>query len=120
MVSSLKRIAAVNPQRRVIFGHAARDAAHHALRAEVEALKAVMPNLSVVTFYEERGDAQDAVEGRMDVARLPAWKREEAEVWMCGPHKFMQAQWLSLLYAGVPAARLHREVFGPELLDHLL
>jgi nitric oxide dioxygenase len=120
MVSSLKRIAAVNPQRRVIFAHAARDAAHHALRAEVEALKAVMPNLSVVTFYEERGDAQDAVEGRMDVARLPAWKREEAEVWMCGPHKFMQAQWLSLLYAGVPAARLHREVFGPELLDHLL
>jgi nitric oxide dioxygenase len=41
-------------------------------------------------------------------------------VWLCGPHKFMQAQWLSLLHAGVPAARLHREVFGPELLDHLL
>jgi nitric oxide dioxygenase len=32
----------------------------------------------------------------------------------------MQAQWLGLLNAGVPAARLHREVFGPELLDHLL
>jgi len=120
MVSSLKRIAAVNPQRRVIFAHAARDAAHHALGAEVAALKAVMPNLSVVTFYEERGDAQDAIEGRMNVNLLPAWKREEAEVWMCGPHKFMQAQWLSLLYLGVPAARLHREVFGPELLDHLL
>jgi nitric oxide dioxygenase len=120
MVSSLKRIAAVNPQRRVIFAHAARDASHHALRAEVEALKAVMPNLSVVTFYEERGDAQDAIEGRMNVNLLPAWKREEAQVWMCGPHKFMQAQWLSLLYAGVPPARLHREVFGPELLDHLL
>jgi nitric oxide dioxygenase len=120
MISALKRIAAVNPQRRVIFAHAARDAAHHALGAEVEALKAVMPNLSVVTFLEERGDAQDAIEGRMDVAKLPAWPREEAEVWMCGPHKFMQAQWLALLYLGVPAARLHREVFGPELLDHLL
>jgi nitric oxide dioxygenase len=120
MVSSLKRIAAVNPQRRVIFAHAARDASHHALRADVEALAASMPNLSVVTFYEERGDAQDAIEGRMDVKQLPAWPREEAEVWLCGPHKFMQAQWLSLLHAGVPAARLHREVFGPELLDHLL
>jgi nitric oxide dioxygenase len=120
MVSAVKRIAAVNPQRRVIFAHAARNAAHHALRAEVEALKAVMPNLSVVTFYEERGDAQDVIEGRMNVAKLPAWKREEAEVWLCGPHKFMQAQWLSLLHAGVPAARLHREVFGPELLDHML
>jgi nitric oxide dioxygenase len=120
MVSSVKRIAAVNPQRRVIFAHAARNAAHHALRADVEALKAIMPNLSVVTFYEERGDAQDVLEGRMEVAKLPVWKREEAEVWLCGPHKFMQAQWLSLLHAGVPAARLHREVFGPELLDHLL
>jgi nitric oxide dioxygenase len=113
MVSSLKRIAAVNPQRRVIFAHAARDAAHHALRADVDAVAASMPNLSVVNFYED-------TQGRMDVKLLPAWPREEAEVWLCGPHKFMQAQWLSLLYAGVPAARLHREVFGPELLDHLL
>lgn len=120
MVSSLRRVAEVNPQRRVIFAHAARDAAHHALRAEVEALKAVMPNLSVVTFYEDKGEAQDAIEGRMDVARLPAWPVEQAEVYLCGPHKFMQAQWLGLLYRGVPAAKLHREVFGPELLDHLL
>jgi nitric oxide dioxygenase len=120
MVSSLKRIAAVNPQRRVIFAHAARDASHHALRADVDALKAAMPNLSVVNFYEERGDAQDAIEGRMEVAKLPLWPRDGANVWLCGPHRFMQAQWLSLLHAGVPAARLHREVFGPELLDHLL
>jgi nitric oxide dioxygenase len=113
MVSSLKRIAEVNPQRRVIFAHTARDATHHPLREEVGALKDVMPNLSLVTFYE---DAQ----GHMDVSKLPSWPREGANVWLCGPHKFMQAQWLSLLHLGVPAARLHREVFGPELLDHLL
>jgi nitric oxide dioxygenase len=120
MVGSLKRIAEVNPQRRVIFAHAARDADHHALRAEVESLKATMPNLSVVTFYEDRAGVQDAIEGRMNVALLPAWPREEAKVYLCGPHKFMQAQWLALLDMGVPAGRLHREVFGPELLDHLL
>ena len=120
MVAAVKRIAAVNPQRRVIFAHAARDAAHHALRAEVEALKAVMPNLTVVTFHEDAQGAADVIEGRMDVAQLPAWPREEADVYLCGPHKFMQAQWLGLLEAGVPASRLHREVFGPELLDHLL
>jgi nitric oxide dioxygenase len=120
MVASLKRIAEVNPQRRVIFAHAARDAGHHALRAEVESLKAAMPNLSVVTFYEDRAGVQDAIEGRMNLALLPAWPREEAKVYLCGPHKFMQAQWLALLDMGVPAGRLHREVFGPELLDHLL
>jgi nitric oxide dioxygenase len=103
----------------VIFAHAARDAGHHALRAEVDALQAAMPNLSVVTFHEDAKEA-GVIEGRMDVAKLPAWPREEAEVYLCGPHKFMQAQWLGLLNAGVPAGRLHREVFGPELLDHLL
>jgi nitric oxide dioxygenase len=120
MVSCLKRIAQVQPQRRVVFAHAARGAAHHALGAEVEALKAVMPNLTVVNFYEELGDAQDAIEGRMNVAVLPSWAFQEANVYMCGPHKFMQVQWLSLLNHGVPAGRLHREVFGPEMLDHLL
>jgi nitric oxide dioxygenase len=120
MVSAIKRIAEVNPQRRVVFAHAARDPGHHALRNEVEALKLAMPNLSVVTFYEDLQGATDAIEGRMDVARLPAWPHEEAEVYLCGPHKFMQAQWLALINAGVPVARLHREVFGPELLDHLL
>jgi nitric oxide dioxygenase len=120
MVSTLRRVAEVNPQRHVIFAHAARDAGHHALRAEVEALRAVMPNLSVVTFYEDAADARDVLAGRMDVARLPAWPVEQGEVYLCGPHKFMQAQWLGLLYRGVPAPKLHREVFGPELLDHLL
>lgn len=118
MVATLKRIAQVAPQRRVVFAHAARNAGHHALGAEVAALKAAMPNLAVVNFYEEA--CEGALTGRMDVAQLPAWPLGEAEVYLCGPTAFMQAQWLALLQAGVPAARLHREVFGPELLDHLL
>jgi nitric oxide dioxygenase len=120
MVSVLKRIAAVNPQRQVIFAHAARDPRHHALRAEVDALKVAMPNLAVVNFYEDLQGSADGLEGRLDLARLPAWPLEEALVYLCGPHKFMQAQWLALINAGVPVARMHREVFGPELLDHLL
>ncbi|MFK3740518.1 globin domain-containing protein [Massilia sp. TN1-12] len=120
MVAAVKRIAQVAPQRRVIFAHAARDAAHHALGAEVEALKAVMPNLAVVNFYEETDGADGVHSGRMDLAKLPAWQHEDTDVYLCGPHKFMQGQWLALLQAGVPAGRLYREVFGPELLDHLL
>jgi len=120
MLSALKRIAEVNPRRRVIFAHAARDPGHHAFRAEVDTLTVAMPNLAVLSFYEDVQGAQDAIEGRMDPARLPAWPHEEADVYLCGPHKFMQAQWLALINAGVPVARLHREVFGPELLDHLL
>jgi nitric oxide dioxygenase len=108
----------VNPQRRVIFAHAARDAAHHPLRPTSKRCRPSCRTCHVVTFYEDGQRRRDRrPHGR---GALPAWPREETDVWLCGPHKFMQAQWLALLHAGVPAARLHREVFGPELLDHLL
>ena len=120
MIGALNRIAQVNPSRHVIFGHAARDAAHQAHDADIAAAKAAMPNLQVVKFYENREGASDALEGLMTLNAMPSWPRAETDVYMCGPLPFMQAQWLALVKAGVPPARLHREVFGPDLLDHLL
>lgn len=120
MIAALNRIAMVNPQRRVIFAHAARDAAHHAHQADIAAAKARMPYLNIVTFYEQTNGAADVLAGTMEIGRLPSWPRGETDVWMCGPLPFMQAQWNALLAAGAPAARLHREVFGPDLLDNLL
>jgi nitric oxide dioxygenase len=120
MIAALNRIAAVNPQRRVIFAHAAVDARHHAHQDDIAAAKARMPYLNVVTFYENPGDAPGVVAGRMDKARLPSWPLTETDVYMCGPLAFMQSQWSALVGAGAPVARLHREVFGPDLLDNLL
>ena len=113
MIAALNRIAQVNPRRHVIFAHAARGQAQHAHQADLAAAKAKMPNLRVAIFYED-------TQGRMDVALLPSWPRSETSVYLCGPLPFMQAQWQALVNIGVPAARLHREVFGPEMLDHLL
>ena len=120
MIAALNRIAQHNPRRHVIFAHAARDAAHHPHQVNIAYAAGRMPNLQVVTFYEDAAGAEGALEGRMDVARLPSWPRTETDVYLCGPLGFMQAQWLALVGAGVPAARLKREVFGPEALDHLL
>jgi nitric oxide dioxygenase len=119
MIAALNRIAMVNPERRVIFAHAARNAAHHAHQADIAAAQARMPYLHVVSFHEE-DEVEGALKGKMELARLPSWPRSETEVYMCGPLPFMQAQWNALLAAGAPAARLHREVFGPDLLDNLL
>jgi nitric oxide dioxygenase len=124
MVSALKRIAQINPQRRVIFAFAGRDQSHHAHQADIAYAQSVMPNLQVFNFYESL-DGTDATqadvhEGLMDVRKLPAWPKAEANVYMCGPTGFMKTQWLSLIEGGVPAANLHREVFGPELLDYLM
>ncbi|WP_194724187.1 NO-inducible flavohemoprotein [Noviherbaspirillum malthae] len=121
MISVLNRIAQVQPARRVVFAHAARSEALHAHRADVAAAQKRMPNLAVATFHESAGAKGKGIhEGLMDISKLPAWAREETDVYLCGPIGFMQAQWKALIEAGVPANRLHREVFGPELLDHLL
>ena len=120
MIAALNMLARNRPQCSVLFGHAARDAAHQAHGADIAAAKAAMPNLQVVTFYETVDAGSTALPGRMDVAVLPAWPRSEANVYLCGPLPFMQAQWLNLVGVGVPVTRLHREVFGPDMLDHLL
>lgn len=123
MVSVLNRIAQAQPDREVVFAHAARGSAWHAHRADVDAARKRMPNLRTATFYEEP-TAQEVAEagvhaGRMEVVKLPSWSLNDADVYLCGPVGFMQEQWRALLEAGVPAARLYREVFGPELLDHI-
>lgn len=112
MIAALNRIAAVHPQRRVIFAHAARNAEHHSHRDDVAAAQARMPHLQTITFYESEPE-----QGLMDTARLPSWPRGDTDVYMCGPQGFMHAQWQGLLAAGVPAQRLHREVFGPDALE---
>ena len=88
-----------------------------------------MPQLACVVFYEDEegsasGDTQNnkafnTAAGRMNVAALPEWDVSNTPVYMCGPTPFMQAQWKGLIALGVPASRIHQEVFGPDLLDHL-
>ncbi len=116
MVSVLNRIAQVQPKRHVIFAHAARDLQHHAHQRDLEQARSLMPNLRLVTFYEQ---GEGGLAGRMEVARLPSWPRTETDVYLCGPLAFMREQWMALVALGVPVTRLHREVFGPEMLDYL-
>lgn len=122
MISALNQIAAETPERPVLFAHAARDRENHAHRADVAAAKAAMPHLETVTFYE-RTDNEDTVSdihaGLMDAAKLPAWSYADTDVYLCGPMQFMRAQACGLQAIGVPLSNIHREVFGPEMLDSL-
>jgi len=123
MISALNRIAEVAPQRRVIFAHAARDEKHHPHQDDVALAAARMPNLQTVFFYEDLSagkPGKSAVGGRMVIDKLPQWDAANTDVYMCGPLPFMQDQWASLVKRGVPAKHLHREVFGPDMLDHLI
>ena len=44
----------------------------------------------------------------------------DADYYLCGPHAFHAGPARGLLEAGVPAGRVHRAVFGPDLLDDIL
>ncbi|VVE90192.1 globin domain-containing protein [Pandoraea bronchicola] len=123
MMSMVAALAAKGSRREVLFAHAARDVSHVALRRHLAHAATQLPNLRVATFLETpqstaHAGTGDTFAGRMDISRLalPA----DADYLLCGPAPFMQTQWRALRDAGVPAQRLHREVFGPDALDHLL
>ena len=121
MVSVLNALAS-DDKRPILFAHAARDQAHHALREEVSQAQARLPKLTSLTWYEDVKGADPRVvrAGHMALSSDLVRPFQEADFYLCGPLEFMRAQWRSLVACGVSPERLHREVFGPESLDHLL
>lgn len=124
MISVLNHLARHRPGRTVIFGHAARTPADLPHRNDLDAARERMPELEVRTFYAQAdhpaGLDPEVHRGRMQVEHLPVWPYADSPVYLCGPAGFMQAMRAQLLEAGVPQALVHREVFGPEQLEHLL
>lgn len=124
MIATLNHLAQHRPGHAVVFAHAARSKLHHSHIVDIETALESMPNLRVVTFYEVMSAAHrhapDIIAGEMRITDIPLWNRETANVYLCGPIGFMKKQWQQLLDAGVPRDRLHREVFGPDLLYNLI
>lgn len=129
MVSVLKALIARNPQRPVVFAHAARSGQHQALRGDLKDAARHLPHLRTVLFHEQAAGDDHRADAGLPPAHhglmtpgpvLEGLDLTACHVYLCGPLPFMRAQWAALLAQGVPPAQLHREVFGPELLDHLL
>ncbi len=124
MISTLNHLAINRPEHEVIFVHASRSKSHHSHTNDLDFAIEIMPNLRVTSFYNTLDafsvNPDYVIEGEMELAHLPKWDLKEANVYLCGPLGFMQKQWKALLEAGVPSYRLHREVFGPDMLDNLL
>ncbi|MFE0464596.1 globin domain-containing protein [Kitasatospora sp. NPDC058965] len=113
MVGMLDHLAAVGSDREVLVLHADRSPADHALRAQTRGLVDRLPGARAVFWYEHPGaEEPDAEVGRMEVGglALPA----DADVHLCGPLPFLRAVRAQFRDAGVPADRIHYEVFGPD------
>lgn len=121
MMSVLQTLAADPSARPVLFAHAAVDPAHQLFRDDLAAARGRLPGLTTRLFYEQGAESADDVRaGRMELSADLLAPFREADVYLCGPLPFMREQWQTLLGLGFGMNRLHREVFGPELLDHLL
>ena len=125
MTAVLASLAAQGSPRPLHWLHACRDGQHQVLRSAIDQAAAQLPQLQRSVWYEtpqasdQQGkDYQHA--GRMQLdGQLPA-QPANAHYYLCGPAAFMRAQWQALLAHGVPMQQIQREVFGPELLEHLL
>ncbi|WP_067472132.1 hypothetical protein [Actinomadura hibisca] len=113
----LDHLAAVQPEREVLFLHADRSPVVHALREQVAASLGRMPRAHAVTWYEKPGGVRGGgvLEGRIDVGALPVPLPAKARAYLCGPIPFMRGVRRGLLAAGVGEERIRYEVFGPDL-----
>lgn len=119
MIGILSRLAADGSARRVVSVHADRSPATHAFRAELRQLTGKLDNATAEVWYERPEGADEAAadvtvhEGRIDLSRIRVPAGTVA--YLCGPVPFMRAARGQLLAAGVGAADIHYEVFGPDL-----
>jgi ferredoxin-NADP reductase len=118
VLAMLYALAAARSTRQVLWLHAARDGEHHPLAAEVRRL---MLSLTLGRSYVcySRPDSRDKIGHDFDAAghlsrpvvdqiSLP----READVYLCGPNRFMADMKETLATFGVAPGRIHVEIFN--------
>ncbi|MFJ2952876.1 globin domain-containing protein [Streptomyces sp. NPDC087226] len=116
MLSMLDHLARTSSSRQVTVLHADRSPAHHAHHAEHTGLVSRLPGAALHLWYESGAGElalPHARDGRADLSDLPL--PEDATAYLCGPLPFMRAVRSGLLDKGLHPARIHYEVFGPDL-----
>ena len=118
VLAMLHALAEERSTKPVLWLHAARDREHHPFAAEVRRLMPALPHGRSYVCYsrpgsnDRRGQDYDA-SGHMsravfeDAGLLP-----EADVYLCGPNRFMADMKEALATLEVAAARIHSEVFN--------
>ncbi|WP_026556828.1 globin domain-containing protein [Arthrobacter sp. 35W] len=117
--SALRSLASAGSEREIIVLHAEKNLQAWALREQMSADIAALDGAILRLWLEE--PAQDplpqAAEGlhhgfmSLQGMELPA----DATVYVCGPLPFMKAIRSQAIDAGIPAAKIRYEVFGPDL-----
>jgi nitric oxide dioxygenase len=94
--------------------HADRGQDTHAFRDELQLLLQKLPDAQAHVWYERPvGEWPAERTGLADLSGVEI--PEGTRAYLCGPVPFMRDVRGQLLDRGVPASRIHYEVFGPDL-----
>jgi ferredoxin-NADP reductase/MOSC domain-containing protein YiiM/ferredoxin len=118
LLAMLQALAAARSARPVLWLHAARDGQHHPFAAEVRRLMPLLTHGRHYVCYSSP-DQRDRIGGDFDAAgRLSRSLLDkigiarQADVYICGPNRFMADMKEALAELGVARERVHTEIFG--------
>jgi nitric oxide dioxygenase len=113
IAAMIEQVAIAQPLRPVVAVHADQAPARHALRDHVERHGARLSSFENILFYENGELPSGARRGLVRADDIPVVP--DAVAYLCGPLPFMRDVRNSLLRRGMPAERIHYEVFGADL-----
>lgn len=119
MISMLGTLVESAKSRPVVFVHGVRSEQVHAMKKYLSHIIKENPQVSKAIFYEQVSQDTDEkgvdydYEGRIDLSSIKDQVLlPDANYYLCGPIPFMQLQQKTLEGLGVPAEKIHSEVFG--------
>jgi ferredoxin-NADP reductase/MOSC domain-containing protein YiiM len=118
VLAMLHALAAAGSTRQVWWIHAAPDGQHHPFAAEVRRLTRQLPHGRSYVCYSRPGSHDKTGEdfdasGHLSAAVLDeVGVPREADVYLCGPTRFMEGMKEALATLGMPPERIHVELFN--------
>ncbi|HSP74583.1 MAG TPA: globin domain-containing protein [Cryobacterium sp.] len=109
--SILRSLVDIRSKREVLVLHAESNLERWALRDQMSEDIALLEAAELELWLEIPSEGHH--EGFMSLANVTIPK--DASVYLCGPLPFMQSLRSQALESGVPADRIHYEIFGPDL-----
>src|SRR5258708_2313203 len=117
MAGMLSHLADAASRLPIVLLHADLNEESFALRHQVLADIAALPNASINLWFEQGGQrrspVQEVFHGLMDISQVSL--PDNAVYDLCGPVPFMQEVRSALIKGGVPPCDIQYEVFGPDL-----
>ena len=118
VLAMLHALAATRSTRPVWWLHGARDGQHHPFAAEVRRLMLALPHGRSFVYYSRPGVSDpmtEDVDGTGHLSRsvfAQIGVPREADVYVCGPTRFMGEMKEALATMGVASERIHVELFN--------